>query len=561
VKRGLLTALMLLATGCPEPPDGPRYVGAGHTEPQRGGTFTFFHESNVRSLDPHIAYDELSIMAVRLMFDGLYDYDMGAKVVPRLAEAMPEVSDEGTTFRFRIRKGVRFHNGRELTAEDVRWSLERMLHPRTGSPGWPFYRHLLGLAAYRAGKAEHVEGIRVLDRHTLELRIAEPDQTFLYSLAMTFAYPLPRESYERRGAAVDHRPVGTGPFQFVSWERGVRVLFERHGGYWQRGKPHVDRMVFLENTPRDVAAMRFRNGGIDHLHRFSPPDSNFFRAAPKWQPYQVQTPTITTHGIFLNCEMEPFDNVHVRRAVAHAIDRPRWSRARSHQLLPSGQMLPPQLMGYREDLPHAQRFDLERAREEMRLAGFPKGLPSPVTLWVSEHATGRFYGELAQEDLRKIGIEVRIRPVSFAVYLQETARPGRVQMAFTGWNLDFPDPANFLFLFHSRSIDPHDSENRAFYRNAELDALLDAALVELDLDERRRMYERANDIIARDAPWAFVYHPLDLQVWQPYVRNYAVNPVWGKDYRDVWLDLPRERVARRAHERAPFARLQPGASP
>jgi ABC-type transport system substrate-binding protein len=556
----LVLGLALLA-GCPDPPDGPRFVGAGHTTPQQGGTFTFFHESNVRSLDPHIAYDELSIMAVRLMFDGLLDYDEDANLIPRLAEAMPEVSEDGKTFRFRIRKGVRFHHGREMTAEDVRWSLERMLHPATGSPGWPFYRHLVGLDAYRAGERDHVEGIRVIDPQTLELAIAEPDQTFLYSLAMTFAYPVPKERYGQRSTGVAKHPVGTGPFRLVEWERGVRLLFERHTRYWQTGKPHVDRMLFLENTPRDVAAMRFRNGGIDHLHRFSPPDSVFFRTAPKWQPYQASKPAITTHGMFMNCEMAPFDNVHVRRAVAHAIDRQRWSRARSQQLLPAGQMLPPQLMGHREDLPHAQRFDLDRAREEMRLAGHPDGLPEPVTLWVSEHATGRYFGELAQEDLRKIGITVRIRPVSFAVYLQETARPGRVQMAFTGWNLDFPDPSNFLFLFHSRSIDPHDSENRAFYRNAELDALLDAALVELDADERQRMYERANDIVARDAPWAFIYYPLELQVWQPYVRGYVLNAVWGKDYRDVWLDLPRERVAQASGGRPTFATLLRGLVP
>lgn len=545
VARHASLLFIVSLVGCPEPPDGPRFVGAGHERPRHGGTFTFFHESNVRSLDPHIAYDELSIMAVRLLFDGLLDYDEDTNLVPRLAEAMPDVSEDGRTFRFRIRRGVTFHHGRELTAEDVRWSLERMLHPDTGSPGWPFYRHLVGLEAFRQGERDHVKGIRVPDRYTLELTIAEPDQTFLYSLAMTFAYPVPREHYGKQSDG-SRGPVGTGPFRLAEWERGVRVLFERHPGYWQPDKPYVDRMAFLENTPRDVAAMRFRNGGIDHLHRFSPPDSVFFRNAPKWQPYQVRQPAITTHGMFMNCEMAPFDDVHVRRAVAHAIDRERWSRARSNQLLPTGQMLPPQLMGHREDLPHAQQFDLERAREEMRLAGYPDGLPEPVTLWVSEHSTGRFYGELAQADLRKIGIRVRIRPVSFAVYLQETAKPGRVQMAFTGWNLDFPDPSNFLFLFHSRSIDPHDSENRAFYRNSDLDALLDAALVEADEDERRRMYERANDIVARDAPWAFIYHPLELQVWQPYVRGYALNPVWGKDYRDVWLDLPRRRATRAA---------------
>lgn len=551
-RRLLFLTVALWAAGCPAAPDRPRYEGAGSATPVRGGEFTFWESSNVRGLDPHKSFDALSNMGIRLVFDGLLDYDHEARLVPSLAESLPEISPDGLRYTFRLRRGVRFHNGRELTADDVRWSLTRMLDPKTASPGWPFFANIEGVKEFREGSAKTVHGIRVVDPHTIAVTLETPDQTFSNAMAMTFAYPVPRENYERWGAEVDRHPIGTGPFRFVSWERGVRLVFERNEQYWQPDKPYVDRMVYLENLDRNAALMRFRNGEVDVAHGFPAADYLFFKNSEAWKPYLVEEPNVSIHGIFMNCEMAPFDNVHVRRAVAHAIDRERWSRSRNHRLLPAGQLLPPQLVGFREDLPHLQRFDLKKAKEEMRRAGFPNGLPNPVTLWVGESPSARFYGELAQADLAKIGIRVNIRQVAFAVYLKETGKPGRVQMAFTGWNQDFPDPADFLdILFHSRSIHEEDAENRAFYRNPELDRILDEARIERDKERRRALYEEANDIVARDAPWAFTYYPLDMEGWQPYVRGYRPHPVWSKDYRSVWLDLPRRRVVRNTMENGP----------
>lgn len=249
-------------------------------------------------------------------------------------------------------------------------------------------------------------------------------------------------------------------------------------------------------------------------------------------------------GLAMNCELPPFDNVHVRRAVAFAFNRHSWSRVRSGRLRPTGQPVPPGILGYNADLPGQQYYDLEKAKEEMRLAGYPNGYPHRIDLWLGDGATGRTYGELAQADLKEIGLDIRVKQVAFAVYLQETGKPRTAQMLLTGWNQDFPDPADFLdILFHSRAIHEHDSENKAFYRNPELDALLDRARVERDRDARRRMYEEASSIVARDAPWAFGWNDLDFRAWQPYVRNYEQHPVWDHEYRFVWLDMPRRRIA------------------
>ena len=533
----------------PDPPEAPRWVGAGGA-PQVGGTFVFHHEANVRSLDPHLAYDELSGMAIRLVFDGLLDYDHQSELVPSLAEDMPTVSEDGRTFRFRLRRGVRFHSmeghpeGRELVAEDVRWSLLRLMSQEVGSPGYPFYASIEGADAYHEGSAEDVAGIRVIDRYTIEFQLKEADQTFLNAIAMPFAYPLPRENYEHWGEEVKFHPVGTGPFVFEAWERGVQLTFTRNHRYW-REKPGPERMLYLENIGRELAAQRFRNGDIDSIHRQSPSDYRFFKTSEAWQPYMVEEPRGSTYGIGFNCEMAPFDDVHVRRAIAFALDRDGWSRARAGRLLPASQLLPPSIPGYDPELPTRQVFDLDRAREEMRLAGHPDGLREPITVWITgQDDTSRQYGELLQSDLAKIGIDVRLRFVSLAVYLTESGKPNTVPAFFTGWNLDFPDPSNFLFLFDQKSIHPEHSENRAFYRNPEVDRLLAEGKSERDRERRLSLYREANEIIAHDAPWAFLYYTLTMEVWQPYVRNYDPHPVWSEDYRELWLDLPRERVAR-----------------
>ena len=185
----------------PKAPIGPRYVGAGNETPRAGGTFVFAAGSNIHTLDPHFAYDTLSTAACRLLYDGLLDYDYEGKMIPSLAAKLPVVSDDGRIFRFELRDGIKFHNGREITADDISWSIHRLLSERIGSPGYPFFKSIEGAAAYHAGEVDRIEGIIIIDDKTLEFRLDEADQTFLNALAMPFAYPMPREHVEPLEAA------------------------------------------------------------------------------------------------------------------------------------------------------------------------------------------------------------------------------------------------------------------------------------------------------------------------------------------------------------------------
>ncbi|MEM7433950.1 MAG: ABC transporter substrate-binding protein [Myxococcota bacterium] len=539
-------------THLPSPPEGPRFVGSGNDAPRPGGTFIFAEGSNIHTLDPAFAYDTLSTAACRLLYDALLDYDFDGNFVPSLAAELPTVTDEGRTFRFKLREGVRFHNGRELTAHDVSWSMHRLLSPSIGSPGYPFYKSIRGAEAYHKGEATSIEGIVVIDDRTVEFQLHEADQTFLNAIAMPFASPLAKEHVEPLEAAegptaVGRNPVGTGPFSLRRWERGVQVEFDRFDDYWNP-MARVDHMVFLENISSDVASARFRNGDLDIIFRPSKVNRLFLRDSKPWAPYVTEVPSAGVFSLTLNCGLPPLDNVHLRRAIAYAVDRSKLERLDPGKVIPATQVLPPTLPPYDPDLPEGQKYDLEAAKEEMRLAGYPDGLPEPIEMWVRSDGEA-LYAQLFQQDLKAIGIEVELKMVTFATYLKEAGRPRVVQMAFSGWHQDFPDASNFMdILFHSRSIHPENSENRSFYRNPKLDSILDRGRAEVDRARRLELYAEANAILATDAPWVFLYYPVDLFAWQPYVKNFRPHPVWLNEYRNIWLDLPRRRVSQSTYE-------------
>jgi ABC-type transport system substrate-binding protein len=556
--RLITLGLSALLGGCPEAPRGPRFEGHGHETPQRGGTVMLWEDSRIRMLDPHVAFDVTSGVLIEMLYDSLYEYDYQTKMRPCIAASLPESSADGRTFVVRIRRDVRFHNGRKLTAHDVVWSFERMMHPDLFSPGAPYYQAIEGYDAFQKKKSAHLAGLRALDDYTVEFRLARPDQSFVHTLAMRFASPVPKEEVLARGANFKRQPVGTGPFRMVSWDRGVRVVLERNKAYYERGKPYVDRMVFEEGLKRDTAFLRFLSGEVDIMPRMSPADRIILEKGGKWKPYLTAESKSDIFGLIMNAELAPFDNVHIRRAVAAAIDRERWARARNYNIRPTGQVLPPSIAGYDAALPHRQRFDLKKAREEMRLAGFPEGLPEPVTLWISDSPAGRVNGELAQADLAKIGIQLRLKPVSFPVYLEETGKPKTAQMAAGGWSMDFPDASNFLSLMSSSMKAERDSSNRSFFADPWLDALLDRALVERDATKRAAMYREANDFVADQAPWAFFANTQGAQAWQPYVKGYRQHPVSEMAIDNLWLDLPRRRVAQAQRAlREHFAMLTP----
>ena len=546
--RWTLAASALALVGCRDPYPSPAWTGAGATTPRRGGILRFAYDADVNTADPALAQDTVAAIPTRLIFDTLVGYGPGStEIVPDLAERW-EISEDGRRYTFHLRADARFSHGRALTAEDVRYSLERLLDAhRIASPGAENYRLIEGFDDYRSGRARTLAGVQPVDPRTVVFRLAQRDPTFLHTLAMRFAAPVPREVVEALGdARFGQEPVGTGPFVLVRWEKSTRMEFARNPYHHAAPSVHLDGVQFELSVPPHLQFMRFLAGDLDYLSNYGLATSDWLwlRRNPAWlaQTHRAEVPLI---GAFMmNTRMAPFDNVHVRRAAAASIDREAIARMRNGRIRAAGALYPSSIAGYRAHNPHAQRFDLPLARREMALAGHPDGIDEPFDLWTTSGESASLLAQLIQADLRRVGLRARIRQAALSVYYTALGSPGEVPMAFDGWQMDFPDPSNFIEPnFHSRGIHPENSSNHAFYASAELDATLDAAHSERDPQRRVTLYEQAEDIVLRDAPWAFVYTPVAVSVTQPYVRGWVPHPVWNDWVGDAWLDLPRRRAA------------------
>ena len=230
---------------------------------KQGGAITITYKDDVATLDPAIGYDWQNWSMIKSLFDGLMDYKPGTtELVPDLAESY-EISPDGKTFTFKLRSGVKFHNGREMMADDVKYSIERVIDPKTQSPGAGFFGSIKGFDAVAGGTSETLEGVTVVDPTTIKIELSRPDATFLHVMAINFAHVVPKEEVEKYGADFGKNPVGTGAFKMTEWTLGQRLVFERNADYWRKGLPYLDKITFEIGQEPIVALLRLQKGEVD----------------------------------------------------------------------------------------------------------------------------------------------------------------------------------------------------------------------------------------------------------------------------------------------------------
>jgi ABC-type transport system substrate-binding protein len=194
---------------------------------QAGGKMVVTFKDDVSTLDPAIGYDWQNWSMIKSLFDGLMDYKPGTTdLVPELAESY-EISPDGTQYTFKLHPEAKFHNGRPITADDVKWSIERAVNPKTQSPGAGFFSAIKGFEDANSGKTETLSGIVVIDPHTVRFDLSRPDATFLHVLQLNFSFPVPKEEVERLGADFGKSPVGSGAYKLKEWTLGQRIVFVR----------------------------------------------------------------------------------------------------------------------------------------------------------------------------------------------------------------------------------------------------------------------------------------------------------------------------------------------
>lgn len=549
-------ALAILLGACTDKLSPP----LGHARPlapARGGMLTVATFVSVNSIDPADTFDEAADPLQRLLFARLLRIGTSGNFEGDLAERFEQSSD-GLTVRLHLRTNALFHDGTAVTTHDVKRSFERVLHPDTPCPAPSFYDRIEGYDEYRKGSAHELRGIEAESSHTVAFHLREPDAAFLALLTLPFAAPVCKSAGSRYEPSFSTRACGAGPFRIAEWRGTDALVLRRHDGYYDRSKPYLDGVTWLFGVPLTSQRFRFERGEIDLVHELSAADSVAFRRDPAWRPFGAWNRSRSTRAIFMNTELAPFDQLPVRQAVAHAIDREALASLRAGHIVAASSLVPEGVVGHAAGF-DGQRFDLQAARELMREAGYAYdpatdtgGYPQTLDYLVPADSFDLQVGELFQQQLRRIGLRIRLKPLSVGAYLTITGRRGQARIGADGWSADFDDPSDFFEpLFSSRSIQTEHSQNRSFFRNAQLDQVLDAARKELDSNRRRELYLQAERIVRDQAPWAIAYGYRYYDVWQPYVHGYRPHPQLFMEVDGVWVDRDMRRLASRSRGAAP----------
>lgn len=500
---------------------------------RKGGTLRGAFGSDPPTLDPAHATDTTSSAVIRQIFDGLLELDEKLNVVPAIAERWT-VSKDQRVYTFHLRRGVRFHNGRELRASDVKFSFERAAR---GKRPWVFEK-IVGARELIRGAAKEIAGVRVVDDDTVEITLERPFAPFLHLVAYDAASIVPREEAEKRGAGFASHPVGTGAFRLVSWRRDDQVVLEAFRDHF-RGSPHLDRVVFRIIPAEITRFNEYRAGNLD----VSDIPTGHCRAAqtdPVLKSEAAVWPILGTHAVRFNVEKPPFTDRRVRQAFGHAIDSSAIVGGLLEGCVVHGRgILPPGMPGFTPDVAGTP-FDSDRARRLLAEAGYPdgKGLP-PVTYHYNTSDLNQRIAELIQSQLREVGLKLELRRLDWAAHIK-VVDEGRAMVFRQGWIADYPDPENFLtILFHSRNVGAAGNTSR--YRNSTLDRLFDEADAMAPGPARFKKYQEAERMILEDAVWVTLYHYTSRALIKPYVKGLERSalssaPEFLAPLRKVWLD-------------------------
>jgi len=477
---------------------------------KQGGSMTVTYKDDVSTLDPAIGYDWQNWSMIKSLFDGLMDYKPGTtELVPDLAESY-EISDDGLTYTFKLRQGVKFHNGREMTAADVKYSLERVVNPATQSPGAGFFGAIKGFDAASAEAGTALEGVTAVDDTTVQIELSRPDATFLHVMALNFAHVVPSEEAEKHGADFGKHPVGTGAFKLAEWTLGQRVVFERNADYYHEGLPRLDQIVFAVGQEPIVALLRLERGEVDVAGDGIPP-AKFLETKndPKFKDMIVEGSQLHTGYVTMNVKMPPFDNLKVRQAVNMAINKDRIVRIINGRAVPANQPLPPLMPGYDESY-KGFAFDPAKAKALLAEAGFADGFETE--LFVANTDPQPRIAQAIQQDLAEIGIKAAIKSLAQANVIAAGGEEDQAPMIWSGgmaWIADFPDPSNFYGPILGCGGAVPGGWNWSWYCNEELDAravkadsMADPSQADARIEEWKQIFTAIQD----EAPWVPVFN-------------------------------------------------------
>lgn len=518
---GLLVA-PVLTTGAPRTSWDAKTCG------RVGGTLVFGQAQDAVTLDPADATDGFSVNNTSNVFDTLVRFAAnGTQVEPGLAESWKVTSDE-LVWTFKLRRGVRFHDGTPLDAKAVEFSFQRQLdkkHP---------YHH--GVFEYAEFTLESVKSIEAVGADSVRFTLKASNAPFLAMLAMFSNAVSSPAAIRKYGKDYFKHPTGTGPFKFVEWVQKDHVTYEANKDYWA-GRPCVDRLIIRGIPDNTVRLLEMEKGGIHIMDQTNPPD--YARIRRNKDLVLFTGPGLNVGYLAMNVEKEPFNDVRVRRAVNHSVNKPVLVRAFYEGIgQPAKNPMPPTIWGYNDEV-KAYEYNPEKAKQLLAEAGYPNGITTE--LWWPNRARPYLtqpqkIAEALQQQLAKGGIRAKLVTFEWGTYLTK-ARNGEHPMAILGWTGDNGDPDNFLYvLLDADNAKKGTASNIAFYKSGALHDLLIRAQRTSDQARRTALYRQAQEVIHNDAPWVPLVHAGRVAAYRKQVQNFFPHPLDIRWFYRVWIE-------------------------
>ncbi|MGD0355079.1 MAG: peptide ABC transporter substrate-binding protein [Dehalococcoidia bacterium] len=483
------------------------------------------------TLDPAISSEMASQIYILHIFSGLVRFDSDLKPVPDIADHW-NISDDGKTYTFYLRNDVKFHDGRPLTAQDFKFSLERACNPATGSQTASTYLNdIVGAPEMISGKADNLSGVTIVDDYTLKITIDAPKAYFLSKLAYPTAFAVDKKNVES-GPNWWKKPVGTGPYKLTKWDEGSLILLQPNEYYYgEKGKVNV-AFNLLSGMPMSL----YETGKIDVVDVYK---NNIDRAMDKEGPFYDQLhiyPEFSLQYIGFNTSKPPFDDVYVRQAFCYAVNKDRIvSVLQKNMVAAAGGIIPPGMPGYNKDV-KGLNYDPDKARELLAKSkyGSADKLP-PITMTMP--GTGAnvddFIGAILLDWKQNLGVTVNVRLLDPLVFNYHLFDEGD-EIYTLGWIADYPDPEDFLnTLFYTGS-----QWNNSHYSNKDLDALLDRAAVDMDQNERTTLYQQAEQLVVDQAPVLPLWFSKNYILVNPRVHGFDIDPLGVPHLNLVTLGQP-----------------------
>ncbi len=488
-------------------------------------------------LDPANPQNAQSVQAINLVFGGLVKLDDQLNVVPDGAESWT-VSEDGKTYTFKIRPGLKFADGTAVTAQDFADSINRALQPETASYGASFQLgHIVGAADVAAGTAKEASGVKVVDDGTLEITLDDNLPYFLAQLTYPVSFVVPKAAIAADPTGWTETAYGTGPFKVKEWQHNQKLILEPNPNYWA-GAPGVSEVELPFFQDSETAYQLYRTGGLDIMGSQQNPIPSARIPEVKDSPDFHSAASFAVRYVGFNNQLAPFDNADVRRAFALAVDKATLANAvLNGAVAPTDRILPPGFTG--SQLPiKGLAFDSAAAKQALADAGYSESNPFPQVTFTYgvEGDNERVATFLQQQWKENLGVDVVLQPLELATFSKNldttylTPDQG-LQFYLSIWGADYPDPQNFV----SQQLRSDSPNNNGHWANAQFDELAKQADTFLgSADERLQLYNQAEQIAVDEVGWLPLYVPQFSVLIRPEVAGYSLTgqglifPDWTK---------------------------------